>query len=125
MRSRRTGGEITVRSNVVLEPARWDLVPGELLHELRRMGKATRLQHDEHMYYMPCSICRRTIVEINLSGCTRCRHAPSPSEVARTREAYQRRVDEARRREAEENAALSRNGRRPDASASPSAEVAE
>lgn len=43
MSTNRDAGKITVRSNVVLEPGRWDLVPGELLHAVRRMDKATRL----------------------------------------------------------------------------------
>jgi hypothetical protein len=103
-------GKITVRSNVVLEPGRWDLVPGELLHALRRMDNATRLQHDEHMYYEPCSVCRRTIAEINLKGCTRCIDAPSPASVERSLDAHRLQIDQARRRELEENAALRRNG---------------
>ena len=106
MSADRDHGQITVRSNVVLEPGRWDLVPGELLHALRRMDKATRLQHDEHMYYEPCSVCRRTIAEINLSGCDRCAHAPSPNAVEKARDAYRQQVDKARRREADENTAL-------------------
>ena len=117
MSVRRNPGDVAVRSNVVLELERWDLVPGELLHALRRMDKANRLQHDEHMYYVPCSICRRTIVEINLNGCTQCPHAPSLSAVGRTQETYRRRVDEARTREHEENDAFARNGRRPGTSA--------
>lgn len=117
MSARRSPGDVTVRSNVVMEPHRWDLVPGELLHTLRRRTKATRLQHDEHMYYVPCSICHRTIVEINLNGCTQCPHAPSPSAVARNQASYHRRVDEARSRELEENAALDRNGHRGGSSA--------
>jgi hypothetical protein len=113
MSSQREPGEITVRSNVVLESGRWDLVPGELFHALRRMDKATRLQHDEHMYYEPCSVCRRTIVEINLKGCTQCPHAPSPAAVERAQDAYRQQVDEARRREREENAARRNDGDRP------------
>src|SRR4051812_17293154 len=112
MTPRQTRGAVRIRSNVVLDQDRWDLVPGELLYELRRMDKANRLQHDEHMYYQPCSLCRRTIAEINLSGCTQCPHAPSPAAVERAREVYRSRVDEAQRRELEENAALRRDGQR-------------
>lgn len=117
MTERRSHGNVTVRSNVVLESGRWDLVPGELLHELGRMEKASRLQHAERMYYVPCSVCRRSIVDINLNGCTQCPYAPSPSAVTRTQEAYRQRVDEARRRENAENASLARNGRRARAAA--------
>lgn len=113
MSADRDPGQITVRSNVVLEPGRWDLVPGELLHALRRMDKATRLQHDEHMYYEPCSVCRRTIAEINLRGCDRCTHAPSPEAVEKARDAYRDQVDEARGREADENAVLHEDSDRP------------
>ena len=59
-----------------------------------------------NMYYQPCSICERTIAEINLTGCTRCAHAPSPASVLGAQEAHRRRVAEARQREAGENAAL-------------------
>jgi hypothetical protein len=115
MSADRDHGHITVRSNVVLGPGRWDLVPGELLHALRRMDNATRLQHDEHMYYEPCSVCRRTIAEINLSGCDQCTHAPSPNAVEKARDAYRQRFEEARRREVDENAALHKDedGARP------------
>lgn len=121
MSTDRDPGLITVRSNVVLEPGRWDLVPGELLHALRRMDNATRLQHDEHMYYEPCSVCRRTIAEINLSGCDRCTHAPSPKGVEKARDVYRQQVDEARRREVAENAALREeaDGARPSHPANP------
>jgi len=112
MSSEQDRGEITVRSNVVLEPGRWDLVPGELLHALRRMDQATRLQHDEHMYYEPCCVCRRTIAEINLTGCTQCPHAPSPAAVERARDAYRRQVEQARGRELKENAALHKKDHR-------------
>lgn len=116
MSSRRVPGRVTIRSNIVLEPGRWDLVPGELLHALRRMDNATRLQHDEHMYYEPCSVCRRTIAAINLNGCDQCIHAPSPKAVEQARGAYQQQVDAARRREAEENAALREDADRRHAS---------
>jgi hypothetical protein len=104
-------GKVTVRSNIVLEPEGWDLVPGELLHALRRMDKANRLQRDEHMYYEPCSVCRRTIIAINLQGCTQCTYAPSPAAVERAQDAHRQQVDAARHREIEENAALRGDGR--------------
>jgi hypothetical protein len=108
-----TAGSVTIRSNVVLDPGRWDLVPGELLYELRRMDRATRLQRDEHMYYAPCSICRRTIVEINLNGCSQCAHSPSPAAVEREQGAYYRRVEEALQHEREENGRLGRASSQP------------
>ena len=107
MNKQRSAGAVTVRSNIVLEPHRWDLVPGELLYELRGMMNATRLQKAEHMYYQPCSVCGRAIAEINLQGCDRCTHAPSPSAVANAQELHQRRVKEAVTRGQAENAQLS------------------
>lgn len=104
MKKLRTPGAITVRSNVVIDGSRWDLVPGELLHALRRSRDATRLQHQEHMYYEPCSICGRRIAEINLTGCTRCTHAPTPQRVLGAQQVHRERVAEARRQEAAENA---------------------
>jgi len=59
------------------------------------------------MYYQPCSLCSRKIAEINLTGCTRCRHAPAPEAVLAAQQAHRERVRNARHREAEENALLS------------------
>lgn len=101
-----TDGAITVRSNVVTEPGRWDLVPGELLFKFRRMQGATRLQHAEHMYYEPCSVCRRTIADINLTGCDRCTHAPPPASVLGAQDAHRARVAAARELESQENAQI-------------------
>ena len=106
-RTKLPAGAITVRSNVVLDRGRWDLIPGELLYALGRSRDATRLQREEHMYYQPCSLCSRTIAEINLTGCTRCRHAPAPEAVLGAQQAHRERVSKARHREAEENARLS------------------
>lgn len=101
-------GQVRIRSNVVLDAKRWDLVPGELLKRLpwSASGRQTRRQHDEHMYYEPCSICQLTIVSINLSGCTRCCHAPRPEQVELVRNEWNKRVEAAKAREKEENAAL-------------------
>lgn len=101
-----TPGAITVRSNVVMEPDRWDLVPGELLYESRRMRNPTKLQNAEHMYYQPCSVCDRAIADINLTGCDRCSHAPPPAAVLGAQEAHRARVELARQREREENARI-------------------
>lgn len=109
MKKAQTPGQVTVRSNVVTDGSRWDLVPGELLHALGRSRNATRLQREEHMYYQPCSVCDRTIAEINLTGCTRCTHAPSPSAVLGAQEAHRERVAQSRRREANENAVIAAN----------------
>jgi len=107
MSDRLSPGAITVRSNVVLEPDRWDLVPGELLPASRRSVKPTRLQHRERMYYEPCAICRRPIVEINLRGCTQCPYAPSRAEVADAHARHQQTIADATTRETAENAELS------------------
>ena len=106
MTKQRRTGAVTVRSNIVLEPHRWDLVPGELLYELRRMSDATPFQKAEHMYYQPCSVCGRTIAAINLQGCDRCTYAPSPSTVANAQALHQRCVNEAVARGQTENAQL-------------------
>jgi hypothetical protein len=62
---------VRIRSNVVCDPKRWDLVAGELLSKLPWQGSSrpSRRQHDEQMYYVPCAICHRTIARINLEGC--------------------------------------------------------
>ena len=103
-RTKLPAGAITVRSNVVLDRGRWDLIPGELLYALGRSRDATRLQREEHMYYQPCSLCSRTIAEINLTGCTRCRHAPAPEAVLGAQQAHRERVSKGPAPEAEENA---------------------
>lgn len=110
MSGRLTPGAITVRSNVVMEPDRWDLVPGELLYDLRRMRNPTKLQSAEHMYYQPCSVCDRTIADINLTGCNRCSHAPPPASVLGAQDAHRARVELARQHEREENAHIRDRG---------------
>jgi hypothetical protein len=70
------------------------------------MRKATELQRGEQMYYEPCSVCSRTIAQINLYGCTQCRHAPSPGDTRAARERHDANLEGAREREAQENAAV-------------------
>jgi hypothetical protein len=99
-------GGVRIRSNVVFERDRWDLVPGEVLRQWRRHDRPTRLQHEEYMYYEPCSVCRRPIVEINLKGCTQCPHAPSPERTAAGYARHQQTIADAVAREAAENAEI-------------------
>lgn len=72
-------GRVQLRSNIVIDPERWDPVPGDGLqhyasYRLRLPYRPTSRQHDEHMYYVPCSRCGRRINQIQLvrfrgSGC--------------------------------------------------------
>src|SRR4051812_14139265 len=85
--SRMSEGRVQLRSNIVVDPERWDLVPGDALehyasHRLRRPYQPTSRQHDEHMYYVPCSRCGRGINQIQLEGCEACPHGPSTTEQA-------------------------------------------
>lgn len=64
-RSAERGG-LAIRSNIAHEP-RLELVPGEVLYvhdsPAFRSGvlrKATQDQVDEHLYYQPCSVCKRS-----------------------------------------------------------------
>ena len=104
-----TNGQVRIRSNVIDDPRRWDLVPGEVLKQLplQVQSRPTRRQDDEQTYYEPCSKCHRKIAIINLYGCTKpwC-NAPSPAAAERARDAWRERVDSARSREAQENAAI-------------------
>ena len=120
MVERSNSGVVTIRSNIVFDGDRWDLVPGELLRHWRRQTRPTRLQHDESMYYEPCSVCRRPIVEINLKGCTECPHAPHPDRVASASAQHQQTVADAVEREVAENEKLL-NGATGDSSGDPDA----
>lgn len=98
-------GEVRIRSNVVFDGEAWELVPGEIVERYRRdhfaHPNARRgRQHDEKMYYAPCSRCHRTIDIINLEGCD-CPEAPSEAfvlENQRKRDEIMRGVMEERRR---------------------------
>jgi hypothetical protein len=111
MSGSRTPGAVIIRSNIVLAHGRTDaifaeFIPGELLHRMPYMPRPTPRQHDEQMYYVPCSICRRTVMEINLTGCSQCARAPRPSAVANAQREHRLRLEEARAREREENDAV-------------------
>jgi hypothetical protein len=102
-------GEVRIRSNVVLSGDSWDLVPGEIVTNYRRghfkqPNRPPLRQRDERMYYVPCGICGRSIVEINLTGCDQCSHAPTPEKA----QSNQQRHDEILTRVAEERAHLGR-----------------
>ncbi len=62
-------GAVRLRSNVGSDPEGWDLVPGELMSSHRPGATLTSRQRDESGYYLPCSICDRTIHQIDLEGC--------------------------------------------------------
>lgn len=63
-------GKVRIRSNVCLEADAWDLVPGDVLRRYNlHFGRLTAKQHEELMYYEPCSVCRRVLYEIMEYGC--------------------------------------------------------
>lgn len=62
-------GSVRARSNVANSAHAYHLIPGEIASDAQRM---TRRQHDEMMYYKPCSICERTAYHIERFGCERC-----------------------------------------------------
>lgn len=66
----RSKGEVRIRSNVCTDPNAWNLVPGDLAARYGLpLHRITPKQQDEMMYYVPCSICKRTIFEILEEGC--------------------------------------------------------
>jgi len=73
---KKTEGSIKLRSNVVRGDQSWDLVPGNLVEKYRihlpPQWKSTDRQHDEKMYYIPCSLCNRTWHQIQLEGSENC-----------------------------------------------------
>jgi hypothetical protein len=73
---KKTEGSIKLRSNVVRGNQAWDLVPGDLVEKYRihlpPQWTATKRQHDEEMYYIPCSGCDRTWHQIQLEGSENC-----------------------------------------------------
>ena len=108
----RPTGSVRMRSNIVFDRARLDLVPGEVLDAATRARRGTPRQLREHMYYALCSVCDRTIMEINLDGCERCVHAPPPVAVAAARESNADLVARARDEETRENERLHEDRRR-------------
>jgi hypothetical protein len=100
---------VRIRSNVVLDPDSWDLVPGEVVATYRRghfnlPNRPPRRQHDERMYYVPCGECGRLIVEINLYGCERPYCRPTPERARENRQKH----DEILKSVAEERERLGR-----------------
>ena len=88
-------GRIRLRSNVVDRGDAWNLVPGEVLaawrpNLMRRPNRPTQLQTDEHMYYVPCGVCGRTINVIMREGCTQCSHGPTPRQLENAQEQHRR-----------------------------------
>lgn len=88
-------GRIRLRSNVVDRGDAWHLVPGEVLAVrrpdlMKPPNKPTQLQRDEHMYYVPCGVCSRTINEIMREGCTQCSHGPTPRQLDNAQEQHRR-----------------------------------
>ncbi|MEY3220588.1 MAG: hypothetical protein RIT27_1945 [Pseudomonadota bacterium] len=82
-------GSIKLRSNVVRGDQSWDFVPGDLVRTykndnvlklhlpsriLAESWKPTKKQHDEEMYYIPCSGCGRTWHQIQLEGSENCQY---------------------------------------------------
>ncbi len=60
-------GSVRVRSNVTNFAHADHLIPGEIAPV-----RKTQRQHDEMMYYKPCSICHRSAYHIERFGCDRC-----------------------------------------------------
>jgi len=99
-------GRIRLRSNIVDRGDAWYLVPGEVLATwrpdlMRQPNRPTQLQTDEHMYYVPCTTCGRTINVIMREGChdRRCvtdRAAPTPLQVENAQEDHRRGLDAVR-----------------------------
>jgi hypothetical protein len=57
---------------------------------MRRPNRPTQLQTDEHMYYVPCGVCGRTINVIMREGCTQCSHGPTPRQLGHAQEQHRR-----------------------------------
>lgn len=75
----REPGEVTHRANVHIE-TRDELVPGELLYEMkpslfdrRRRPSLDQVLFEEHLYYQPCCVCKRSWSDPN------CRCASEPN----------------------------------------------
>lgn len=68
-------GAVKLRSNVVRGQHAWELVPGDIVGRYRPSyldSVMQKRQHDEKMYYVPCTNCRRTIHQIRMQGCEQC-----------------------------------------------------
>lgn len=83
-------GRVRVRSNVISDPHGKRYIPGDVLQAYGMSTyEVTDRQRDELMYYKPCCICKRTIIQIHDEGCDHpeCRRQriPSTREAARMR----------------------------------------
>src|SRR5438309_7741687 len=65
----KTPGEVRIRSNVCTDQEAWHLVPGDVGRKYLSSDRLSLKQKDEAMYYVPCSICHRSIFAINEDGC--------------------------------------------------------
>jgi molecular chaperone DnaK len=78
---------VKIRSNVCTSNASWDQVPGDIIEKWRpgwfdnRGKNASEKQRAEKYYYVSCSVCQRTICDIQLFGCD-CGHAISKADAA-------------------------------------------
>lgn len=80
-------GAVRLRSNVVSQENSWRDVPGDLVESWRenwfdtRAGNASARQQAERDYYRLCSMCRRSLCQINLEGCD-CGYAISKADAS-------------------------------------------
>lgn len=80
-------GNIQIKTNVV-SSNNWSQVPGDLVVEFHPRwfdtgrGNASEFQKAEYEVYQPCAICKRTLAQIELTGCA-CGHAPTPEEASK------------------------------------------
>src|SRR6476659_2167380 len=70
----RAKGQVRVRSNLSTSPKAWPLVPGDTLkhYGLNDDSQLSPRQHEERMYYEPCSVCHRLYYLIQEEGCDMC-----------------------------------------------------
>lgn len=82
------GSSVQIRSNVCIEKNMWRIVPGDIIENWRsswfdvRSGNASEKQKSERHYYVPCSNCKRSVCDIQISGCD-CGHAISKHAAAK------------------------------------------
>lgn len=81
---------VRVRSNVTADARGARHIPGDVLQAYGMSTyEVTNRQREELMYYKPCCICNRTILQIHDEGCdhSECRRqgVPSTEEAARVR----------------------------------------
>lgn len=93
-----SAGRVRVRSNVVYDENAWHLVPGDALYasrpeKLKAPNRPTWLQRAEHLYYVPCSVCRRPSYQTSLTGCAECLNGPSSDEIRAAKAAHERALE--------------------------------